>query len=394
MKKTIKYYLLIGISVFDIVISVLGILLFTLYKTQAKIQLGFDSYIIIPKSIGFISVILAIICIISFSFLTALRQKARDDMEYDEFGINKKNGKFSQLSADKRKEIEFERLKDQEMLLGSGILRKITKEGSKNPTEEMNKMIGLKEVKNQMNAMVARMEFEKEQWKNQYGKKKFIPNESMHMIFIGEPGTGKTTVARIMTGFLYQNGYIKKNQCIEVDGNFFRSSTAGDSSKKTRMLVQKSLGGVLFIDEAYSLMNNIGGQEVIATIVKEMEDNRNNIIIIFAGYNNEMKQLINTNPGIESRIKHYLYFDGYTMADYQHILLNLAHDKNLTVSEEYLRKFVEKMKIEKTKRNFGNARTVRNIFEKTIDKHAVNLKNGTLKAEDKFKLKVCDIEGI
>lgn len=264
---------------------------------------------------------------------------------------------------------------DAERILDSQTLKNITHKGSKCPQADMDAMIGLDSVKTQMTEIAARMTYEKKEWKRNDNKGKFKPKEAMHMIFMGEPGTGKTTVARIMAGFLYKNGYIRKNQSIEVDGNFFKGLTPGESSKKTKMLIKKSMGGVLFIDEAYSLLAGGGGQETISTIVKEMEDHRDDLVIILAGYDKEMKQLINSNPGIESRIKYYLWFGDYTMSDYQKMFMQLAHKRNLQVSSECLSAVVKRLKYEKTLPNFGNVRAVRNLFEKTLDKHAVRVIN-------------------
>ena len=316
-----------------------------------------------------------VICTILFILITNIRRKLRDEYEYDKNGVSKEYGHFEKLSADERKEIEKQKMIDAERILDSQTLKNITHKGSKCPQADMDAMIGLDSVKAQMTEIAARMTYEKKEWKRNGNKGKFKPKEAMHMIFMGEPGTGKTTVARIMTGFLYKNGYIRKNQSIEVDGNFLKGLTPGESSKKTKMLIKKSMGGVLFIDEAYSLLAGSDGQETIATIVKEMEDHRDDLVIILAGYDKEMKQLINSNPGIESRIKYYLWFGDYTMSDYQKMFMQLAHKRNLQVSSECLSAVVKRLKYEKTLPNFGNARAVRNLFEKTLDKHAVRVVN-------------------
>ena len=109
--------------------------------------------------------------------------------------------------------------------------------------------------------------------------------------------------------------------------------------------------------------------------VKEMEDHRDDLVIILAGYDKEMKQLVNSNPGIESRVKYYLWFGDYTMGDYQKMFMQLAHKRNLQVSSECLSAVVKRLKYEKTLPNFGNARAVRNLFEKTLDKHAMRVVN-------------------
>lgn len=213
----------------------------------------------------------------------------------------------------------------------------------------------------------------------------------MHMCFYGPPGTGKTTCARIMAGYLYKYRYIRKNQCIEVDGNFFRGLTAGESSKKARMLITKALGGVLFIDEAYAILNGSEGQEVIATIVKEMEDHRDDIIFIFAGYDREMKQLMNSNPGLTSRVKYNLWFGNYTVNDLSDIFRYMAGEQNFAVSADMDATFRERIMKEERLPNFGNARTVRTLLEKMIDKHATNIMDHVIGEEDRYMLRACDM---
>ena len=147
-----------------------------------------------------------------------------------------------------------------------------------------------------MSDMVARLQFESRSNTNKKGKMKTQQQNGMsgrHMVFYGAPGTGKTTVARILTGFLYQYGYIKENKCVEVDGNFLKAGA--DTALKTELVIRQAYNGVLFVDEAYSLMDSMdgSGREAIATLIKQMEDNRDRFILILAGYTDEMKYLLN-----------------------------------------------------------------------------------------------------
>lgn len=377
MKSAVKYYAAIAATVIDIGLIALFIILEILTCSGVLIKPIAFQAVDTTKIMFFkiVWIILIVICTILFILITNIRRKLRDEYEYDKNGISREYGHFEKLSADERKEIEKQKMIDAERILDSQTLKNITHKGSKCPQADMDAMIGLDSVKTQMTEIAARMTYEKKEWKRNDNKGKFKPKEAMHMIFMGEPGTGKTTVARIMAGFLYKNGYIRKNQSIEVDGNFFKGLTPGESSKKTKMLIKKSMGGVLFIDEAYSLLAGGGGQETISTIVKEMEDHRDDLVIILAGYDKEMKQLINSNPGIKSRIKYYLWFGDYTMSDYQKMFMQLAHKRNLQVSSECLSAVVKRLKYEKTLPNFGNVRAVRNLFEKTLDKHAVRVIN-------------------
>lgn len=375
MKSAMKYYAAIAVTVMDMGLIALFAVLEVLTCSGVLIKPTAFQAVDTTKIMFFkiIWMTLAAVCLGLLIPITSIRRKLRDEYEYNESGVSKKYGHFKKLSADERKEIEKQKMIDAERILDSQTLKNITHKGSEDPQADMDAMIGLDSVKAQMTEMAARMTYEKKEWKRNGNKGKFKPKEAMHMIFMGEPGTGKTTVARIMTGFLYKNGYIRKNQSIEVDGNFLKGLTPGESSKKTKMLIKKSMGGVLFIDEAYSLLAGGDGQETIATIVKEMEDHRDDLVIILAGYDKEMKQLVNSNPGIESRVKYYLWFGDYTMSDYQKMFMQLAHKRNLQVSSECLSAVVKRLKHEKTLPNFGNARAVRNLFEKTLDKHAVRV---------------------
>lgn len=148
------------------------------------------------------------------------------------------------------------------------------------------------------------MKFEQETRKKKYDKKKRqYGTNGRHYVFYGSAGTGKTTVARIITGFLYKYGYIKENKCIEIDGNFLKARDMSDT--KTKLLIQQAYGGVLFIDEAYAILDGSAeyGNAVIATLIKEMEDNRDKFTVILAGYKNDMKGLLDSNEALKAVLK-------------------------------------------------------------------------------------------
>lgn len=334
-------------------------------------------------SVGLNVIILAILAA-SQGIWFKLRIELRHRTEFNDEGLNKKYSGYDTLSAKDKAEIDKQKLLDIERILDSATLRQITHKGSKKPDEDIKKLIGLETVKKSMREMAARMEYEKKIRKNK--KAKF---NTMHMCFMGPPGTGKTSCARIMAGFLYRYGYIKKNQCIEVDGNFLKGNNPGETTKKTSILIRKALGGVLFIDEAYALLDNGAngyGQEAIATIVKEMEDQKDEFIVILAGYDNEMKKLIDSNPGIYSRIKNYLWFTNYTLEELGQIFNFMANEEGFYVPHETIEKFKEKIAKDVSKRNFGNARTVRNYLDKIIDRHAVNLMSRTIEKDMAYTL--------
>ena len=211
------------------------------------------------------------------------------------------------------------------------------------------------------------------------------------MCFLGNPGTGKTTIAGILTGFLYQYKYIKRNEYIYVDGNFFKSGE--DPIARTKMLLTRAKGKILFIDEAYSLVQgDYGlGQQLLSTILNEMENERTNMIVILAGYKKEMKGLFNSNSGLASRIKNYFMFEDYTIEEMQRIFINLIYAENMVVDLEALERLEKILLSKKESSNFANARTVRNLAEKAITEHFYNLDVGNISNDNKYRLVAEDI---
>lgn len=384
----------------------------TLKRVQYRINLVFSTLILIVAAVSFyvtmsnmnavldavvtgkylsVQLLPAYICLFSIIAETLLmngRVSLRHVIDYDESGLSKVYANYDKLKPEQRAEIERQKLMDEERILNSNQIRKMTKKGPKNPDEEMKKMIGLSEVKTEMKKFVARMEFEKS--RKNYKNSEF----TTHMCFIGPPGTGKTTCARIMTSFLYKYKYIRENKCIEVDGNFLKGNALGETSKKVNRLVLQSLGGVLFIDEAYALLEGAdgSGKEAIATLVKAMEDRRGEFVLILAGYQDEMKSLINSNPGLFSRIKYYFNFGNYSVDELSEIFKFMAKEQGFSISPSAMQQFKIKIKNQMPQRNFGNARTVRNILEKAIDKHAFNLMEGSLEETAKNRIEDIDID--
>lgn len=376
--KQIKY-------TFIIIIGMLCLLL------PAFVIIG--AILFIKNPINYLSqIVLVTLCAFAISFFTynplrALRVKFRRAVEYDEYGRSKSKGHYDYLSKKERDIIDLQKTADMERLVNSVAIKKMMQQGPKKPMEELDAMIGLDPVKMTVKEMVARMKFEKEEKKQ---KKNANALSGRHMVFFGSPGTGKTTVARILTGFLYQYGYIKENKCIEIDGNFLKAGT--ESAIKTEMILRYAYGGVLFIDEAYALMDSSdnSGEQVIATLIKQMEDQRGKFILILAGYSKEMKKLIELNPGFESRIKEYLYFPDYSASEMREILKYMAKQNNFEVDELAYREYDKVVEKERKLKSFGNGRTVRNILDKAIDKHTYNLASGIHTQEDRYVLKQQD----
>ena len=369
----------------------LPILLYVLPVASLIAWLSFDNIFFL-----ILTVILAVAAFALQKPLQAMRIEARQDVEYDEFGRSKSKGDYSRLSKAERDQIDLQKTADMERVMNSSAIKKITKEGSTQPQQDMDKLIGLVPVKEKMREMVARMQFENES-RVLKGKQKSRDKDEIgssmsgrHMIFYGSPGTGKTTVARILTGFLYQYGYIRQNKCVEVDGNFLKAGA--DTALKTELVILQAYDGVLFVDEAYSLMEgDRSGKEAIATLIKQMEDNRDRFILILAGYTNEMKMLLNLNPGFESRIKEYLDFPDYGPQEMRDIFVSMAKDAGFTVSEEALEAFDERITKERRLRSFGNARTARNVLDESIDRHSLNFVSGKLAKSDRYRLCGIDI---
>lgn len=374
--KTLKYYLILFLSMLVNILPLGGIALIIMMRNTMGMILG-----------G----ILIVARLALEAPLKNARVQARRDVEYDEFGLSKTKGKYEYLSKAERDQIDLQKTADMERIMNTSAMKKMTKKGSENPQKDMDELIGLRPVKEKMEEMVARMQFE--QMTNKDKKKKDHTNSmsGRHMVFYGAPGTGKTTVARIITGFLYQFGYIKENKCVEVDGNFLKAG--GDTALKTELVIRQAYGGVLFIDEAYSLMDSAdgSGKEAVAALIKQMEDNRDRFILIMAGYTNEMKHLLNANPGFESRIKEYLDFPNYDEEEMREIFTFMAKQQGFTVHKEAYEAFDERMYKERQLVSFGNARTARNVLDETMDKHALNYVRGAIPQTAKFMICEPDI---
>ena len=203
---------------------------------------------------------------------------------------------------------------------------------------------------------------------------------SYHLVFYGSPGTGKTTVARIV-GRIYKDlGVLKRGHTVETDRAGLCAQYVGQTGPKTDSVIMKALDGVLFIDEAYSLVPEQGngndyGQEAISTILKRMEDYRDRLVVIVAGYKNEMQRFIDSNPGLQSRFNRYIDFPDYTGGELAQIFKMYMKKNQYTLSadaEQYLKERFEYAVAHKD-RNFGNARYARNVFEKSIQAQANRL---------------------
>lgn len=197
-------------------------------------------------------------------------------------------------------------------------------------------------------------------------------NLNVHMCFLGNPGTGKTEVARYIAGILYENRILPENKVVEVDRSGLVSQYFGATAEKTSQVIAKAMGGVLFIDEAYALGNNSDaglmdyGKEAIDTLVKAMEDHRGEFCVIFAGYKNEMEKMLSVNPGLRSRIQFVLDFPNYSRDELKSIADLMLKGRGYSICDTAMDRMLDITDIKRKEANFANAREIRNILDQVI----------------------------
>lgn len=237
---------------------------------------------------------------------------------------------------------------------------------------ELDGLCGLQKVKEDVKSLINLVKVRK--LREEHGLP--VPPMSLHLVFMGNPGTGKTTVARLLAKIYHAIGVLSKGQLVEVDRSGLVAGFVGQTAIKTGEVIQKALGGVLFIDEAYALANqdspNDFGREAIEVLLKGMEDHRKDLIVIVAGYTELMGKFISANPGLESRFNKYFYFEDYNGEQLMSIFESMCKKNGYTLDEKTLQFAAEGFQALYRERdeNFGNARDVRNVFEKAVSRQA------------------------
>ena len=258
---------------------------------------------------------------------------------------------------------------------------------------KLNGMVGLAAVKKEISNLAAFLNL-------QIRRGETNTFQGKHYVFTGNPGTGKTTVARIMADVFRTLGILSRGQLVEADRSKLVAGFSGQTAIKTNQLIDSAMGGVLFIDEAYTLKSSDQdsfGAEAIDTLLKRLEDDRGKFICIVAGYTDQMHDFIDTNPGLKSRFTQTIHFEDYTPDELTQIFINLAKGKNFTVDEDTqgaIHRQFEQLYLRRDK-NFGNAREARRIFDQAVEKQSQRLveqmNNPDFKESDMYAITSADL---
>lgn len=266
---------------------------------------------------------------------------------------------------------------EQEDVLTPSAPKTVAEESPETPSldellAELDSLVGLDRIKQNVRSLINLAKVRK--LREEQGLP--TPAMSLHLVFMGNPGTGKTTVARLIARLYFAIGVLSKGQLVEVDRSKLVAGFVGQTAIKTDEAIKKALGGVLFIDEAYSLTGVEGandfGHEAVETVLKAMEDHRDDLVVIVAGYEELMEKFISSNPGLESRFNRYFVFEDYNGEELFKIFEMMAKKNQYVLdgeAAEYLKEHFN-MLYDTRDENFGNARDVRNVFENVVSVHS------------------------
>jgi stage V sporulation protein K len=243
-------------------------------------------------------------------------------------------------------------------------------------SDKLSHLVGMQDVKNDIHTLINFLKIQKMR------EMEDLPSISvtLHSVFCGPPGTGKTTIARLMGEIYKQLGVLSKGHVVETDRSGLVAGYIGQTAIKVDKVIESALDGVLFIDEAYTLApegaaSKDFGQEAIDILLKRMEDHKDRLVVIVAGYTEEMSRFINANPGLQSRFNRYFNFQDYTPDELLVIFSKLCEQSHFNLAEQSRDVLLKKLTLlyENRDKRFGNGRLVRNIFDKTVEKQANRL---------------------
>ena len=262
-----------------------------------------------------------------------------------------------------------------------------------NLKQELNGYIGLTQIKKEVQSLINLVTVQKLRRQNDLP----VEDLSLHMVFSGNPGTGKTMIARLMSRVYHSLGILSKGQLVEVDRGGLVAGYVGQTALKTGEAIQKALGGVLFVDEAYALTDhgeNDYGQEAVDTLLKAMEDHRDDLVVIVAGYTELMETFVHSNPGLESRFNRFMHFPDYTVEEMLAIFDMRCEKSGYALAQDardLLKGLLALFSLDT--KGFGNARGVRNLFEQALSRQANRLaKQDVITRDELMALKAEDLE--